>query len=137
MKDGRRNFLLWLAGLVAPLPRFIPDPLRVEGEVNARNWRHLTEEEWRKLRCRVFLDRVEMQQVWYANTDTGVIRTYDVFGDGDPHLVRELKFSPREAMLPLRCFHSIVVSGERLEILDGGLLGRTLRGKVEIRKFEA
>jgi hypothetical protein len=38
---------------------------------------------------RVFLDGVEIFQAWYINTDTRVIKTYDVLGDRKPHSIRE------------------------------------------------
>jgi hypothetical protein len=52
---------------------------------------------------RVTVDGIEIRLVWYIDTDAGVVKTYDVFGDGKPHC---------------RC--------------AGDLISRTITGEVEL-----
>lgn len=49
--------------------------------IDVSKWLNLTLEQQLQLRKRVFLDGVEQSQVWFADTEGGYIRTYNVFGD--------------------------------------------------------
>lgn len=83
-------------------------------------------------RCRggkVFVDGVEIKLAWYVNTETGIVKTYNVFHDGKPYSTargdgwlnpfidyyREEGFYPRKVECP-----------------KDGALSETLRGKVEL-----
>lgn len=65
------------------------------------------------------LDGREIKQVWFADTEAGIVRTYDVLGDGKVHrggrefLTRD--FPGRDVGSPV-----------------DGVLSETLRGKVEL-----
>jgi hypothetical protein len=100
-----------------PLPKLLSGSRVVEGVLNVRGMKH-DDEPWQPMRA--FVNRVEIFQCWYADTRAGIARTYDVFGDGKPHLLGE----------------NMPYSREGIEVLEGGLLSRTLYGKVEVRRIE-
>jgi hypothetical protein len=62
---------------------------------------------------------------WFIDTEAGIVKTYDVLGDGLRHTTEELlkyrKSLPNE---------------EDLELPPGFAASRVLRGKVEFRKVE-
>lgn len=63
----------------------------------------------------VTVDGVETKQVWFADMHRGIVKTYDVLGDNRPSLARDISEIPSD-----------------VEILDGGLLSKTMHGKVAI-----
>ena len=83
--------------------------------INCREWG--TDHDYSKAgRRRVFVDGVEIQQVWYVDTGCGEVRTFDVAGDVRPHLAWE----------------KIAVHPDSYDRGDG-VLSRTIRGVVELR----
>ncbi len=81
------------------------------GEVNIKHPNRLSAE----LRNgKVTLDGTEIKLVWYANSETGVVKTYDVSGDGQIYLSR-----------------NSIVSSREVEDVDG-VWSMTLRGKVRM-----
>ena len=71
-----------------------------------------------------FVDGVEIKQVWYANTETGVVKTYDVLRDD-----RVYASSDAEAIAK-----ALLQPSVELEILHDSALSETLRGRVEIKQ---
>ena len=71
-----------------------------------------------------FVDGVEIKQVWYANTETGVVKTYDVLRDD-----RVYASSDAEAIAK-----ALLQPSVELEILRDSALSETLRGRVEIKQ---
>ena len=67
-----------------------------------------------------FLDYREIHCVWYADTEAGIVKTFDVLGDGKPHSTREL-------------LKSDVLNDARVEAPLDGAVSMTLHGKVELR----
>jgi hypothetical protein len=68
-----------------------------------------------------FVNGDEILQVWYANTDTGEVKTYDVLRDGRPHRSSEvLRLLPNARELGLDC-------------PDDGVASKALHGSVELR----
>jgi hypothetical protein len=65
-----------------------------------------------------FVDGREIKQVWYADTEAGIVKTYDVLGDGKAHPGRE--FAPAD------------FPGREVDAPLDGVLSETLRGKVEL-----
>jgi len=65
----------------------------------------------------VFVDGEPVNQVWYVDTDLGIVKSYDVCGDGKAHTVND----PIWLDLPNRA---------NVEVLgDYGLLSRTILGR--------
>ena len=72
---------------------------------------------------RCFLDGKEIKQVWYVDTDAGIVKTMDVFGDD-------------------KTYHRYSLDGEKLAALLGSgrdidapfdkAISETLRGNVEL-----
>jgi hypothetical protein len=69
---------------------------------------------WLGAKC--FLDGVQIAQVHYVDTEQGIVKSYDVFGDGKAHALHELGIEPPGGV----------------EDLGWGLMSKTLRGKVEL-----
>ena len=61
--------------------------------IDVRTWSNLSFEDILARRCRVFVDGVEINCVWYVDTNFGYVRTYDVLGGGREHTVQELRES--------------------------------------------
>lgn len=71
---------------------------------------------------RCFVDGVEIKLVWYADTDAGIAKTYDVFHDGKVHAVAD--------MPP----HDFSLEGLNVDAPPNGAFSQTLRGRVELLK---
>lgn len=69
------------------------------------------------------LDGKEIKQVWYADTEAGIVKTYDVLGDGVPHAVRRGYVAAHEVS---------DFPGREIDAPLDGVLSETLHGKVEI-----
>jgi hypothetical protein len=46
--------------------------------------------------CKCFVNGQEVKQVWFIDTEAGLVRTYDVLGDGKVHSCYE-SMSPNDA----------------------------------------
>ena len=64
---------------------------------------------------RVFVDGVEIPEVWYSDDVAGVVKTYWVSDDREPHAAWDKVPFYRDA------------------VSDGELMSRTIYGKVELR----
>ena len=69
---------------------------------------------------RVLLDGEPVDQVWYADSERGEVRTFDVFGDGKAHATHSIN-EPVKG-IPDGCEDS------------GGVLSRTMYGEVKIQR---
>jgi hypothetical protein len=84
---------------------------------------------------RVFLDGVEVFQAWYINTETGVVKTYDVLGDKRVHTIRECVEGDIPALAELRALIPFSPYAEGweaacgVEVLDN-VLSKTIGGKI-------
>ncbi len=77
-------------------------------------------------RLKVFLDGVEIKQVFYVDTDKGILKTYDVLGDGAPHSSQDLLTSELDRGLR-----------EGWEMPPDGVVSKTLRGRtIELLAYE-
>ena len=90
--------------------------------LDAREIKKLPFEAQLEARRRVFLDGVEVNLVWFVDTDEGYVRTLDVFGDG----VRYSASGLRE-------------EGKMADDWDDieGVASRTLFGRIELKDYEA
>lgn len=79
---------------------------------------------------RVFVDGVEIKQVWYVDTDAGFVCSYDVLGDGKAHATRE-RIDP-EVIIAARAKEV-----EPWDMPENGAMSKTVRGQVELRPFAA
>jgi hypothetical protein len=74
----------------------------------------------------LLLDGVDVARgAWFIDTEAGIVKTYDVLGDG-------LRHTPEELLQYQDSLHD----KEDLELRPGFAASRTLRGKVEFRKVE-
>jgi len=67
---------------------------------------------------RCFVDGKEIDKPWYIDTDAGVVKSYDVLGDGQYHQPHERTEWPAGV--------------ECLDIEHGGLMSKTICGVVRI-----
>ena len=76
-----------------------------------------------------FVDGKEIQQVWFFDTERGIVKSYDVLLDGRPYTINGHPNYPQfqETM------QSINADRREVEVFDSGLLSVTIRGKVEVR----
>lgn len=66
---------------------------------------------------KVLVDGVEIRQVWYIDTALGIVKTYDVFGDGKAHASRD----------------ALSLGGQSgIELPVDGVATKTLNGKIEL-----
>ena len=74
-----------------------------------------------------FVDGKEIALVWYADTEAGIVKTYDVLRDGKVYMTSDIKAL---AALDIRVkrFHG------KIELPEGGIMSETLRGKVELKQ---
>ncbi len=76
-----------------------------------------------KAKCLV--DGVEIKQVWYADTEVGVVKSYDVLGDGKP-------YATRDPLIQALMLDGKVVEGiEPWDLPFDGVASKTVRGKIE------
>jgi hypothetical protein len=66
--------------------------------------------------CSVIVDDKRIDKVWFVDLGAGLIKTYDIMGDGKSFSYRDVETSK----LPTD-----------LEVVDG-IISRTIRGRVEI-----
>lgn len=85
---------------------------------DCRTWK--TEEDCEKGRLRVFVDDVEIRQVWYLDTESGIVKTYDVLGDDKAHLSREVAILVKGGLQ---------LSGD-VELPIDGVASKTIHGNV-------
>ena len=87
--------------------------------IDCRTWHKLTPRQVETVRRRVFVNGLEVLQVWYLDTDAGYVKTYDVFGDGKAHSTQSVK----------------PISADGFEAIEdaGGIWSRTLWGRIELR----
>jgi hypothetical protein len=79
---------------------------------------------------KVFVDGVEIKLAWYVNTETGIVKTYDVFHDGNPRPVIK---SPGWLGAAIRDYYTEKhFPGREVDCPVDGALSETLRGKVEL-----
>lgn len=86
---------------------------------------------------KVLLDGQEIKLVWFADTEAGIVKTYDIFGDAKPHPVLG---RPDDIQDYLTCgspttFAEYLIKLGKLptDTEDvGNAWSRTLRGKVEV-----
>jgi hypothetical protein len=93
--------------------------------IDCKEWK--TSEICKSEQRRVFVDGVEIKQVFYVDTEAGLVRTYDVLGDGEAHAVR-------------RGFHEIChqesdFPGRDISAPLNGPLSETIRGAVTLRPW--
>ncbi len=88
-----------------------------DGAEDARFW---GPDDFQAKRSDVFVDGVQIHQVWYTDEKRGFVKTYDVMQCGSPVLAAEVG----EMDFP----------GREVENL-GGVLSETIRGKVELRPW--
>ena len=88
-------------------------------------WKPPTEEEDANRRKHVFVDGVKIQHVWFCDTESGIVKTYDILGDGSIHSVREI------GQLAFR-----LTSRFHYELLPDGPISRTIIGRVELKDPE-
>lgn len=80
---------------------------------------------------KVTLDGRTIEQVWYADTESGILKTYDVFRDGKPRTTSHGFRYPHTK--PLGDVYSPDdFPGREVDCPPDGVLSETLRGKVEI-----
>lgn len=65
-----------------------------------------------------FVDGREIKQAWFVDTEAGIVKTYDVLGDGKLHSGRE--------------FTSADFPGREVESPWDGVVSETLHGKVDL-----
>ncbi len=82
--------------------------------------------DWKANRQRVMLDGVEIRSVCYANTETGIVVTYDIFRDG------KLAHPTNKDAYGLERWTPEDFPGREVECPPDGVLKETLRGKLEI-----
>jgi hypothetical protein len=81
-------------------------------------------------RQRVFVDGAEIRLVWYLDTELGLVRTYDVLGDGKPH-------STLAPLSPDATRKRDIESGvEGWDMPLDGLMSKAIYGAVELRPLE-
>lgn len=82
-------------------------------------------------RRRVFVNGEEIRQVWYVDTDAGIVKSYDVLGDGEPHCVSD-GFKGHSTIL----YAPEDFPGREVECPEFGVLSETLRGTVNLLPFD-
>lgn len=95
--------------------------------IDCRTWK--TAEQILYERRRVFVDGIEIKQVWYVDTEAGFVCSFDVLGDGKVHATRE-KLDP-EVIAKARDTET-----EFWDMPLGGAISKTVRGVVELKEFE-
>ena len=90
--------------------------------IDCRTWK--TEEDVKRERRRVFVDGIEVLQVFYLDTHAGFVQTYDVLGDGKVHATRE--------QIPVGILEN---SSEPWDMPENGAMSKIVRGKVELLPF--
>lgn len=85
-------------------------------------------------RKRVFVDGVEIRQVFYVDTDHGFVGTYDVLGDGQAHATCE----PLEAHVIASAREKDHAAGnsDPWQMPRDGVMSKFVRGVVELRNWE-
>jgi len=78
---------------------------------------------------RCFVNNVEIKLVCYANTETGIVKTYDVFRDGKYHLTYEIFGNE---VCPY--VYDEVFRSREIETPLDSVLSEILRGKVELKQ---
>lgn len=81
---------------------------------------------WAGSPARCLVDGKEINCVWYADTEAGIVKTYDVLGDGKAHATREL------IGFGTLSVDSMVVNHRLVEAPIDGVVSVTLSGKVEL-----
>ncbi len=76
-------------------------------------------------RVHVFIDGVEIKQVWYVDTEAGFVKTYDVLEDGAVHSSWDIS--------KLRLDSSFTANWE---MPLGGAASKTIHGSIELRPFD-
>ncbi len=79
----------------------------------------------------VTLDGNIVKWVWYADTKAGILKTYDVLRDGQPHPVNN-GYITTERPLGQLVYKPEDFPGREVDCPPDGVLSETLRGKVEI-----
>lgn len=82
------------------------------------DYRNMGENERRYRNGKVLVDGEEVRLVFYVDTEAGIVKSYDVFGDARVHTCAEVEAATNP---PAR----------RLELADG-ICFKTLHGKVEL-----
>lgn len=90
---------------------------------DCRTWGDKDPDEFNRDRQRVFVDGIEQHQVFYVDTELGLIRTYDVLRDRKAHASSEKRWIATD------------FPGRHVD-LAGEVLSETIRGIVTVAPFE-
>lgn len=76
--------------------------------IDCRQWVNIERE---PQRYRVFVNGVEIHQVWYVDTDAGMVRSFDVLGDKHPHASLAIARNPEWARRAEACGWDLPIDG--------------------------
>lgn len=116
-----------------------PWNVRYKEDWSPEEWAEL-QTAWMKARRRVFVNEVEIFQVFYVDTDAGFVRTRDVFGDNVAHLSPR-PIQPGVIAAASDLFHHKVQEAQARDIAAGlepwdippdGVMSKTIRGVVRL-----
>lgn len=107
--------------------------------VDVRTWTPADREHYRG--ARVLLDGREIPEVWYVDTDAGIVKTYAVLFDAPVALVERIRaaldrpaLNAREIFAAERFSVELLPADYEIESPPDAVVSRTLRGAVSIER---